>query len=258
MSISKISIIGVLLLACTAGTQAWAKDKKLKQVPMITDEVMGIECMPAKDFVKILGKLSTLKADKIDTVSMLPKMYFEINDGGAWPERVFFRHERVETPFILNPEGVVTDFLRIKDMHKDGEMCMQDKTRIGVLEDDNGLDTSIDLDLAYHSTSGSHTLAELKDGLDDGRAHIKKIAPAMVSFLIPKFTHMSVSANDGQTLDVKAFKGNEEVRGLNVFTFEGMQMVEFSQLKSLGADRLQISGGSYILGPTPSPKDARP
>lgn len=254
----KLGVVGLLVMATTMSAHSNAAESEKDHLAMQADKAVGVECMPAKDFVIILGKLSTLKADKIDTISMLPKMYFEIHDSGVLPERVFFRHKQMETLFTLNVEGAVTDFLRIKDMHKDGEMCIQDKTRIGVSKDDNGLGLNIDLELAYHNTSGSHTLTELKDGLNDGRAHIKKIAPAMVSFMIPKFTHMSVSTTEGQTLDIKAYKGNAEISGLNVFTVEGMQMVEFSHLKSLGADHLQISGGPYTLGPTPNPKDARP
>ncbi len=249
----KYGFMGIVLLANVFSTQSYASEN---------DMAVGIDCMPAKDFVKILGKLSSLNDDRTDSVSMIPKMWFVVKDGGALPGRVFFRHAEEEVPFHLNENGVVTDFLRVKDMHKDGEMCLEDKTRIGKDEekgeDDEGdLALNIDMNLAYHNTSGTHSLAELKDGLDDGRAHIKKIAPAMVSFMIPKFTHLSVSTNDGQIANISAFKDGVDIPGLDVTLFEGMQIVEFSQLKELGADGLHITGAKYTLGPTPAPKDRR-
>lgn len=253
----KYGLAVLAVMATIVDMKAHAADRKNGNMALQADKMVGIECMPAKDFVKILGKLSMLKEDKTDTVSMVPKMLFKVNDGGALPERVFFRHMNAETPFHINTQGVVTDFVRIKDMHKDGEMCLQDKTRIDAPEDSDGLELNIDMDLSFHNTSGVHSLAELKDGLDDGRAHIKNIVPAMMRFMIPKFTHLSVTTENGKPRQIRSYNDDGEVSGLNISVVENMQMIEYAQLQDLGADSLHITGGPYTLGPTPDPKDMK-
>ena len=257
MNTRKLGMVSVALILMATNSLASAGESERDHVMSEADEALGIDCMPAKGFVKLLGKLSTLKADKTDSVSMVPEMKFVINDGGAMPSRVFFRRESFQLPFTLNDQGVVTDFIIIKDMHKDGEMCLQDKTRIGTPEDSDGLELHIDMELSFHNISGVHSLAELKDGLDDGRAHIKKIVPAMMRFMIPKFTHLGVSTEKGKPRLIRAYNNDGEVPGLNISVIENMQMIEYAQLKSLGADSLHITGGPYTLGPTPNPKDMK-
>jgi len=237
---------GALLL--TTGT-AYASEA--------SDKAAGIVCMEAGDFVKILGKLDKLKPGQTDTVGMTPVMRFTALDGGALPSRVYYRYKGKETPFHMNGDGIVTNFTDIKTMHKKGDMCMQDKTRLDKAEDEDGMNLSIDMDLSYHNSSGVFTLPELGDGLKDGRAHIKKIVPGPVSLLIPKFTHFSIEAKDETPVKISAYKGDTMLNGLTVLDFEGAQIVEYKQLKALGADSLHLSGGPYIMSPTPSPDELK-
>ena len=221
------------------------------------DKAEGIDCMPAKDFVKLLRKLDKLDASKKDTVGMEPVMMFEAADGGALPSRVFFRHKGAETPFQINDDGLVPDFTKVKNMDKKGEMCMEDKTRIGVPEDENGLELDIEMDLIYHNKTGVYSMAELADGLKDGRSHIKKIVPAPIRLLIPKFTYLEIIAEEGVDLDISAMKNGAPISGLDVINVEGSRAIEFAQLERLGADSLKITGGAFTLGPTPSPDDMK-
>ena len=221
------------------------------------DKAAGIDCMPAKDFVKLLRKLDKLDASQKDTVGMEPVMMFEATDGGALPSRVFYRHKGVETPFQINDDGLVPDFIKIKNMDKKGNMCLQDKTRIGVPEDENGLEIDVDMDLIYHNNTGLYSMAELADGLKDGRSHIKKIVPAPIRLLIPKFTYLEVIAEEGVELDISALKNGAAIPGLDVINVEGSRAIEFAQLEGLGADSLKITGGKFTLGPTPSPDDMK-
>ena len=222
-----------------------------------SDKAAGIACIEAGDFVKILGKLDKLKPKQIDTVGMSPIMQLKAIDGGALPSRVYHRYNGAETPFHLDADGYVTDFTNIKTMHKKGDMCMEDKTRIGADDDEDRLSLNIDMDLSFHNTSGVYTMAELKDGLKDGRAHIKKIVPGPVSLIIPKFTHLSIETADDVSVDIAAYKEGAALSGLTVLNLEGTQIVSYKQLKTLGADSLRITGGAYTMGPMPSPDDVK-
>ncbi len=223
----------------------------------VEDKAAGINCMPAKDFVKLLGRLDKLDASKKDTVGMEPVMMFEATDGGALPSRVFFRHKGAETPFQITADGLVPDFTNVKNMDKKGDMCLQDKTRIGVPEDENGLELDIEMDLIYHNKTGVYSMAELADGLKDGRSHIKKIVPAPIRLLIPKFTYLEIITEEGVDLDISAMKNGAAIPGLDVINVEDSRAIEFAQLERLGADSLKITSGAFTLGPTPSPDDMK-
>ncbi len=242
--------LGFLLSVSLAATPVSAGESTIEG---LADKTAGIECMPAKDFVKILKKLDDLDENKKDTVTMTPVMSFKIHDGGVYPQRVFFRHNTLETPFDLNAEGIVTDFTKIKDMSKKGDMCMQDKTRINQAEDVDGLDLNITMDLLYKNKTGLYSLSELQDGLKDGRSHIKKIVPAPIRILIPKFTHLAVSADEGVRVKIEAVKDGANISGLIINQLDGVEIIDFSQLAALGAEYLKISGGDFTLEPMPSP-----
>ena len=250
---SKIGVISTALFVCVLGVPSFAADTQKEQ----KDKAVGIECMPAKTFVKILGKLDSLKPERKDSVGMSPEMSFTVNDGGVLPERVFFRHEGTETPFILEQNGHVSDFTRIKNMNKKGKMCLQDPSRIEKSEEENGLELNIDMDLAYHNTSGTHSLVELKDGLKDGRSHIKKLVPAPMRMLIPKFSYLQVETVKNGVVNMTAYKAGVALSGLTITEMDGTKLIEYAQLESLGADSLKITGAPYTLGPTPSPKDIK-
>ncbi len=249
----KIAVGSMAILANALSVSSYAADTQKDE----RDKAAGIECMPAKDFVKILGKLDSLKPERKDSVGMSPEMSFTVNDGGVLPERVFFRYEGKETLFTLEQNGHVSDFTRIKTMNKKGEMCLQDTSRIGISEEENGLELNIDMDLAYHNTSGTHRLDELKDGLKDGRSHIKKLVPTPLRLLIPKFSYLQVETNKGKDVNIVAYKDGRTLSGLTITEMDGAKLVEYAQLESLGADSLKITGAPYTLGPTPSPKDIK-
>lgn len=246
------------VLACIVLTSnAFAGESEKDHLALQADKQAGIECIPTKDFIKVLEKLSRLTPKQTDTVGILPVMTFEAKDGGALPERVFYRNQGEEHAFHIDATGAVPDFANVKSMDKKGEMCMQDKTRIAAPEDAEGLELSIEMELLYKNKSGLYTMAELADGLKDGRAHIKKIVPAPVRLLIPKFTHLEIGTKDGQAVTISALKNGVIVEGLTILDIEGSKIVDYKQLELLGADHLKVSGREFTVGPMPSPDDIK-
>lgn len=246
MKILKYALMGVVL---SLAYQASASEK--------SDEKQGIECMPAKDFVKVLSKIDKLKPEKKDTVSMVTTMKLTVLDGGVLPEHVFFRYKGAQVPFHLDTDGFVTDIAKVAKYDKRGELCMQDKTRLDKDDDEDGLNLDVDMDLYYHNKSGVHTLAELEDGLADGRAHIKKIVPGPIALIIPKFKYFSVESPEIDKIKVEAMNGEKALGDIALEKAEGMHVFPMQALIAKGADRVRITGAPYRLSPMPSPEDLK-
>ena len=244
----KIVLISAILLAVCLTNAAHASEAE--------DLAAGIQCMPAKDIVKIVRKFDRIKPEKKDSVMAVPTMQLSAEEGGELPERVYFRTGTAEVDFHMDKDGNVTDFARIGSMSKKGEMCMYGKQFINVKEDDTDIDVSIDFDVIYKNMSGLHSLAELRDGLKDGKSHIKKMVPGPFKLLIPKFTHLAiehkVESKTQKPLQIAATKAGQEVPGLKVEPFEGAFIVRVEDLAEIGADGLKVSGGAYKITPIPS------
>ena len=221
------------------------------------DMAAGIKCLPAKKIVKLLRKFDGLKPEKRDTVSAFPEMQLTSSEGGSLPERIYFREGTAEHKFNMNKDGVVTDFARIGTMNKKGELCMQGQQLIGKAKGASGIDLSMNFDIRFKNTSGSHTVAELIDGTKDGKSHYKKLFPAPMSLMVPKMTHVGINYhNDSDTTQQKIYaaKAGNELSGLLVEKFGNLFVVGIEDLQSLGADSLKIEGGKYELTPIPSIK----
>ncbi len=224
------------------------------------DKAAGIGCNPAKRLVSALGKLSKAKPGQKNSAVVTPSLKIIATDGGVLPERFFYRNEGVETAFILNEFGVVTDIAKIKTMPKAGEMCIQDMTRRDKPEGEKGLSIQFEMGFSYINNSGVHSALELQDGLDDIRSQIKKMAPLIARPLVPKLTHMVVfpegnsEDEEGVDLDIRAQKDGEILPARVARDFGNGYIVEMAHLKKLGADQLHITGGTYKLSPMFKPR----
>ncbi len=222
------------------------------------DLAAGIKCMPAKKIIKMTRKFDKLKPEKRDTVGVVPEMKLSTTGGGTLPERVYFRTGTAEEAFNMDADGWVTDFERIGTMDKKGELCMQGKQFIGKQDKDAGINLSIDFDILFKNTSGTHTVAELQDGAKDGKSHYKKMFPGPMALMVPKMTHVGVvylvedAAFASLSPQIFATNDGEKLSGLLVENFGGMFVIGLEDLQNLGADGLKIEGEKYELTPIPS------
>jgi len=240
------SLFGVGVMALLSGS-ALASETE--------DKAAGIKCFPAKGLVKMVRKFKGLKPDRIDTVNTVPTMIIKTTDGGAMPERVFFRNGGEETGFNFDESGNVTDFKKIGDLSKKGELCMQDKIRAAKPDGESGIEMDIDFDVLFRNKSGTHTMAELLDGTKDGKSHYKKMFPGPMSIFVPKMTHVGIEyQGDDIPPQISAMKAGQKLDGLTSELFGGVYVVGIEQLQGLGADSLGVAGGAYTLTPMPSVK----
>ena len=140
-------------------------------------------------------------------------------------------------------------------MSPDGELCVDDPTRVGLPMDEDGVSFSVDFEVRYKQTDGVHMIDELKDGTKDGKSYYKKIVPAPVRLFLPKFDHVTITPEiENAALIIKAQMDDAILPGLTVEEFHGSYVVDVDELENLGADRLVIQGGAYYMEPTPSIK----
>ena len=115
----------------------------------------------------------------------------------------------------------------------------------------------------YKNKSGVYPIAELRDGLDDGRTHVKKLVPGPVRMLIPKFTHVAIaySADETELIhknpQIVAANGDIELEGLIIEEMFNAHYVDIDQLEGLGADHLIVKGGDFRMEPSASPEKMR-
>lgn len=227
------------------------------------DKAAGYKCSEAKELVKIMKKMSDLKPEQTDSVHGNPSMKMTLKDGGEMPERIFYRHDGQETGFNLSEDGAVTDIKKIGSLDKDGEMCIEDKKRPVKPDEEDGIDISMNFHVEYKNQSGSHGVPELRDGLEDGRTHVKKLVPAPFRMMIPKFTHVKIAYVADETDPVHenpqivALQGDVKVDGLLIEKMFDSYYVGIDQLQEIGADRLGVYGGPYRMEPSASPDKMR-
>jgi hypothetical protein len=242
-------VVSSLFVALAVSSQATASEDD--------DKLAGIKCFPAKQIVKIVNKFAEMKPEHTDTVKSEPEMNLEVLDDGVLPEKVYYRLDGDETEFQLAENGAVTDFGKIGGLSKKGEMCIQDKTRVDAEEGEDRFSLGVKFDVRFQNKTGPYLIAELKDGLDDGKRHYKKLVPGPVKLLMPSMTHVGVTFLDDEDAPnplnkVVARKGDQILDGLMVEDFAGMSMVEVAHLEDLGADTLVIEGSPFNMMPLAS------
>lgn len=236
----------LVLMVGMSGPGAWAADGETRLRE-------AVECFPAKEIVKFFGKFNKLDADRRDTVDVYMPAQLKPRDGVGLPDRMFFRDGETQTDFAMSPEGHLTDFAKIKDMPKSGDLCVYEPDLAGQPMSENMFNFSMDLEILFKNRSGTHSLEELKDGGGDGKSFYKRIVPAPMRLMIPSMTHVSVEYLDPiAEADISALNNEQPVEGLIIERFGNGHIIEVEHLEVIGADTLVIGGGPYKLEPTPS------
>lgn len=221
------------------------------------DKLRGeVFCFPVKDVPKLVDKLGEVKQDRRDVVDVDINPKFLIKDGGDWPERFFLRTDTAEIDIpIEKPSGLTPTFLDKAFAHSQGDVCVADKMRAQRPEYDEGLYFEMGLSPLFHNRSGTHDMAELKEGTKDGKKFYKKMIPAAVRMFMPDTDYLAVNYDDLRVAGAQIFAlvGDTEVP-LEAELYKEMHVVSFEALEDLKASALLVKGGAYKLQPTVSVK----
>ncbi len=225
-------------------------------------ELMGAEsCFTPSGLMKTLRKGAELKPAKRDRVQFHTPVWVEPEDGELPPSHVELRDAGQITRFDFAPTGenrFATPSLgdALARASETAEVCLVDPAREGRPRSERGYRGSVSMDVLWMRTPGTHDLADIEDGLKDGRSHYKKMAGAM-AMLVPKFTHIAVRSPGSDTPPaVIATRGGVDVGAPELELYNGTRFVSLDAIEALDADAVRIDG-PYEIGPSPSVKQVK-
>ena len=210
-------------------------------------------CYPAKHAVKVIEQLSKVKDDKrnIVDVDIMPR--FLIYDDGAMPDRYYILDNENITDFTINEDGTIPDFIgRVTAASKDADLCIEDKARAGLKSNDESLYFEMGLSPFFKTSRRSYTIPELKEGMQDGKAHYKAMIPATFRPFMPNTNCLLVKYSDlNAPPRIYAETADGQIALESEYYNEGY-VIQLTQLEALNATALTIKGGDYKLAPVPS------
>ena len=213
-----------------------------------------------EELAEAWDEFEEIDSDRRDVVDILPAMRMEPTDGLPLPERLFLKTASGEVDFPLGADGVVEgDVVRAVHAAGGGMLCSTDPARAGTSKEAYGVNVVMGMLPQVVERTGTHSLEQLEEGADDGRKFFKKMAPGIVSFMVPKLDHYAVShpTDDSTQLPtVRAFRGEDDLGPVPMEPFDVSQLMSLEALEDMGADRIVVTG-PYRLFPMPDAKTVR-
>lgn len=212
-------------------------------------------CMPTQGMKEAMAKFDGLKPERIDTVRAALKLTVNTDDENIVPERIEIRDVGEPQPLTLDPVMRTADLTPIlPSLSDEAQLCIvHPDLGDDVSPEDANYGISIGMGVRFLETPGTHTLAELEEGMKDGRAHYRKMAGAM-GFMVPKFGHVAVAGADPENPPrLWATKAGEDLGEPKSEFINGGRLVSLDDVEDMGADGVRIEG-DYRLSPSPDAK----
>ena len=241
LTLTLTSLVGAIV--CSGTATAKEEASKIREAE---------NCIKVGWISEKLQKFAELKPEKTDTVGVTPTAQLKLEESSEpYPERYFIKDQGVETDLPIAPDGQLLGFEKLRHASQDVELCHYDPHRAGLPFDADGVSLGMNTDVQFHNQSGLHSLAEIKDGLKDGKSHYKKSAGALAIF-VPKMSHVMIKYDDEtQPLEFTPMKGETELMDPVEIIYCVLPMIKVKDLEGIGADSLRILGGPYRLLPVP-------
>lgn len=211
------------------------------------------KCFSAEGLVKFYEKMSSLKAARLDTLEPVMSAEWErLEEGPAFP-KLWTRADGIDMPLTAQADGRIVGFdTRLKTMTKEAEICGE---KIDEDEDNPKFNLSFDSDIMFKNRTGPYSLAELQDGVADGKSFYKKMFGGPLALLVPKMTHLTVQYLTKDTpLQLTFTQAGTAVAMPPYEKFGGTYVIALEDIEASGADTMTVSGGEFKLMPTPSVK----
>ncbi len=240
---------------CVSAPYVTADDQadETAEPPALNEE---FRCFSSTGIVNFMKRFDGLDEDKTDTIHAVFAANISVTDDGVLPDKVYIKSDTQETNLAFDEDGLIQDFEpSIKAAQEGSEICIQDTARAGTPVEQGRAVFNLPLSVRFKNMSGRYDIAELQDGLKDGKSFYKKMVGGAAALLVPKMTHMVISYDEEDALlNLAVFKGNEQIGTPEVEPFSGSHVIRFKDLKKAGATHIEISGGDHRLSPTPSVK----
>lgn len=240
---NRLIVTPVIIAAMT--TTAYAEDIA---APAATEK-----CFPVKGIAKYYKKMGKLKPARLDTLEAVMSANFVRENEAISIPKFWARNDDVDTPFAVAADGSVTDFhAKVRTLPEEAELCGEVLTPEG---EESKIGMSMGSDIVFQNRTGPYSLAELQDGVADGKSLYKKMMPGPMALLVPKMTHISLEYNeDDAPLEVIFTQAGQAVSSPPIENFGGTFVISLEDIEASGADTMTVGGGEFKLMPTPSVK----
>ena len=235
------------LMALSVSQTAYAED---------TGERLEADyCGSAAGIVEMVAKFDSLKPDKRDTVVARLNVNLILGESEPMPDSIELRDGETVLPLKFDETNRSIGFIdQIRQVTETAKLCITDPARAGRTRQERGFELNTSMSVQFKDTPGTHSLAQLEDGLKDGRSHYKKLAGAM-GFMVPKFDYIAVRSADGANPP----RVWATTKGLNVGEpafelYDGARLIALETLMALGADGVRIEDPNYRMSPSPDAK----
>lgn len=211
------------------------------------------KCFPAEGLVQFYAKMTELKPARVDTLEAVMNAKFHREDDAMVLPKFWSRSGGQDVPFTVKEDGQVPDFHeRIQKLPETAELCGQLMTPKG---EEPKVGINIDNDILFKNRTGPYSLAELQDGVADGKSFYKKMLGGPMSLLVPSMTHISLQYSDKTApLKVRFTQAGQAVSRPPIETFGRTFVIALEDIEASGADTFHVDGGPFKLMPTPSVK----
>lgn len=210
-------------------------------------------CFPAKDITKQINKMEDLKDSKRDTVRVFFEANIGVPEGQPYPERLEVRDADQITPIKVDLVSGRTLNMQdtLRTASEDAQMCIIDPYR--EQRGEEKMSFGVSMRVGFIETPGTHSLAQIEDGLKDGRSHYKKMAGAM-GFMVPKFGHIALASDDKDN-PPRAFitRAGADIGEPEFEIYDGARLIDVDQIEAMGGDGLRVDG-PYRMSPSPDAK----
>ena len=212
-------------------------------------------CGSAAGIVEMVAKFDSLKPDKRDTVVARLNVNLILGESEPMPDSIELRDGETVLPLKFDETNRSIGFIdQIRQVTETAKLCITDPARAGRTRQERGFELNTSMSVQFKDTPGTHSLAQLEDGLKDGRSHYKKLAGAM-GFMVPKFDYISVWGADGANPPrVWATAEGADVGEPDYELYNGARLIALKTLEAMGADGVRIVDPDYRMSPSPDAK----
>lgn len=256
ITVASIALISGPALAQTESVPSERPLTESTATENLANPVVEEKCFPIKSINKLIRKTQTIKASKQDTLELIMQAQFTgKTDAGVFPK--FYSKsgpnpDTVIKPFRISPDGKVLNFHNhLMTLNENAELCGEvttpqgEKPRVGF---------NLGSDIIFKNRTGPYTLAELQDGVADGKSWYKRMFPGPLSVMVPKMTHLMVQygAPNMTAEGISFSKSGVSIEPPVIESFGGTFVIALDAIEALGADSMSVEGGAFILSPVPS------
>jgi len=206
-------------------------------------------CFPVTKVQKVYSKFDKLKPEHLDTLETRLTASFVDPSIGLDKMVLFSKIGSKRDDFTVTEGGKILEFQsKTQSLPETAEIC-------GLSNADNKIGLGMGTDVVFKNKSGRFSIAELKDGIKDGKAHYKVMLPGPMAMFVPKMTHVMVAYDPIETpSDIRAVVDGQTVTNLPIEVFGGAHVISVAALEEMGVESLYVHGSNFELSPVPSIK----